>query len=61
MVGRLLLSELPQPHEFAGHTVDLRNRHPLLGVDARRLHDTNHWWVAAIVLVPIVGWVWLLV
>ena|SRR6266498_3581511 len=35
---------------------------PGLAVTIRRLHDTNHsgWWVL-INLVPLVGWIWLLI
>lgn len=35
---------------------------PSLGVGIRRLHDTNRsgWWIV-VVLVPIVGWIWLIV
>lgn len=35
---------------------------PSLGVSIRRLHDTNHsgWWVL-IGLIPIIGWVWIIV
>jgi hypothetical protein len=35
---------------------------PTLGVGIRRLHDTNRsgWWIL-IGLIPIVGWVWIIV
>jgi uncharacterized membrane protein YhaH (DUF805 family) len=35
---------------------------PSIGVGIRRLHDTNRtgWWIL-VVLIPIVGWIWLIV
>jgi len=35
---------------------------PSIGVTIRRLHDTNRsgWWIL-VVLIPIVGWIWLIV
>ncbi|HEX5558575.1 MAG TPA: DUF805 domain-containing protein [Gaiellales bacterium] len=35
---------------------------PSIGVAIRRLHDTNRtgWWIL-VVLIPVVGWVWLIV
>jgi len=35
---------------------------PSIGVAIRRLHDTNRtgWWIL-VVLVPVVGWIWLIV
>lgn len=35
---------------------------PSIGVTIRRLHDTNRtgWWIL-VVLIPLVGWIWLIV
>jgi uncharacterized membrane protein YhaH (DUF805 family) len=35
---------------------------PSIGVAIRRLHDTNRtgWWIL-VVLIPVVGWIWLIV
>ena len=46
----------PEHHLVLGYS------HPSIAIGVRRLHDTNHtgWWLL-ISLIPVIGWIWVLV
>jgi uncharacterized membrane protein YhaH (DUF805 family) len=61
VVGTALLNIAGLPVERAEGLMNLVLAWPMLAVSVKRWHDRNRsgWWVA-VLLVPVIGWLWLL-
>ncbi|NDY89839.1 DUF805 domain-containing protein [Ideonella livida] len=62
VVGTALLNIAGLPLERAEGLMNLVLAWPMLAVSVKRWHDRNRsgWWMA-VLLVPVVGWLWLLI
>ncbi len=62
IIGHLLLGIARVRPESADHLINLLLAWPVIATSAKRWHDRDKsgWWVA-VVLVPVVGWIWALV